>query len=187
MAVSKMSFRFALLLLITVFGMGSGLLGCGGSGGSNSTSVSGTFTLDSANPGTNTISLSGTTSGDDLDITVNAKAVSGSIFGAAFDLAFNPDVLTYVGYSVGNFFEQAGSVTYAVSAQTGRLIVGVAAGHPGNGASDTGAVVTFHFKAKATGTSVVAFENQALCSSASIASCDRQPSLSWYGGTYSFS
>lgn len=161
-----------------------GLSACGG-GGSNSHSASGAFTPDQANPGTNTISLNGAVGGADLDLTVTANAVSASIFGAAFDLTYDPNVVTYVGYSNGVFLEQAGPATYAVAALNGRLIVGVSGQRPGTGASGTGSVVTLHFQATAAGSSAIVFENQALCSSASAASCDRWQPSAWYGGTYS--
>ena len=174
------------LLFSLAAGLGFGLTGCGGKGGdSDPPAVSASFTPDQASPGTNTISLNGSVSGGELYLTVQANAVTGTIFGAAFDLAFNPAILTYIDHSTGGFFEQTGSATYAVAARSDRLIVGVAAGQPGAGASGAGGIVTLHFRAQAAGSSPITFENHALCSSASTTNCDRQPSLSWYGGTYS--
>jgi hypothetical protein len=175
------------LAWLVVVSIAVGLTACGGGGGggSNSSSTSGTFTPDQANPGTDTISLSGAVSGADLYLTVRANSLSDSIYGAAFDLTFDPALLTYVAYTAGDFFEKSGAVTYAVATRSDRLIVGVSGQKPG--ASGAGAVVTFHFKAKASGSSATTFENQALCSTASTTVCDRQPSLSWYGGTYSTS
>ena len=187
-AASKKTHVFGSLLFLFLFSVGFSLAGCGGKGGdSDPPSASGTFTPDSVNPGANTISLDGAVSGGDLYLTVKAGAVTDAIFGAAFDLVFNPDVLTYVECSAGDFFNGGEGITCAVAVRNDRLIVGVTAGQPGTGASGTGAVVTFHFRDKAAGSSSTAFENKALCSSASTASCDRQPLLPWYGGTYSSS
>ncbi|MBI3812650.1 MAG: hypothetical protein HY283_10700 [Nitrospirae bacterium] len=176
--------RLASLLLVLIFGMGLGLAGCGGGGGGSKTpSASATFTPDSASPGANTIGLSGNVSGGNLDLIVNANGVTDSIFGAAFDLTFDPAVLTYVSYTAGDFFEKSGNVTYAVAARSDRLIAGVSG--QTSGVTGTGTVVTLHFQAKAAGNSATVFQNQALCSSSSVTSCDRQPSLTWFGGTYS--
>jgi hypothetical protein len=102
--------------------------------------------------------------------------------GAAFDLTFDADVVTYLGYSPGDLFEKAGPVTYAVYRRNDRLIVGATVAGPGAGGA--GSVVTLHFRAAGTGSSAIRFENHSLCSSASTTTCDRQPSIPWYGGLY---
>lgn len=175
------------LFFVLLFSVGFGLTGCGGGGGGSTPSASAKFTPDQTNPGTNTMSLIGAVSGADFYLTVKANGVTGFIFGTAFDLTFDPDILTYVDYTAGDFFEQTGPVTYAVAARPDRLVVGVSKQQPGPAATGTGAVVTLHFKDKASGSSVTTFENQALCSTASTTVCDRKPALSWYGGTYSTS
>ncbi|HEY5594055.1 MAG TPA: cohesin domain-containing protein [Nitrospiria bacterium] len=176
------------LLFSLAAGLGFGLTGCGGKGGdSDPPAVSASFAPDQASPGPDTISMVGSVNGGDLYLAVQVNAVSDAIFGAAFDLAFDPAILTYVDHTIGNFFEQTGSATYAVAARSDRVIVGVAAEQSGAGATGTGSVVTLHFRARAAGSSPTTFENQALCSSSSTTSCDRTPSLSWYGGTYSTS
>jgi hypothetical protein len=179
-----MTFRFISLLFVTIVGMGSGFVGCGGKGGGPN---SGTFTPATANPGAHTIILSGAVRGADLYLTVKANAVTDSIVGTAFDLIFDPNILTYVDHSPGVFFEQTGAATYAVAARGNRLVVGVSKQQPGVVPSGTGAFITLHFKIKAAGVSVMTFESQALCSAASATGCDRQPVLPWYGGTYSHS
>jgi len=186
--VEKRMSIFQPLLFVLLFSVGFGLTGCGGGGGgSNTPTVSATFIPDPADPGTNTISLSGAVNGADLYLTVKANTVGGSIFGAAFDLAYDPIILDYLDYTAGVFFERNGPATYAVGVRPDRLVVGVSEQQPGTAATGTGTVVTFHFKAKAAGSSAMAIENQALCSAASTTDCDRKPSIPWYGGTYSSS
>jgi len=180
----KITSRLAFAPLITIVGLGLGLAGCGGGGGgSNSSPGSGTFTPDTPSPAANTISLSGGVNGSDLDLSVVATGITDSVLGTAFDLTFDPSVLTYIGYTAGDFFEKSGSVTYAIAARSDRLIVGISGQK--SGAAGTGTVVTLHLMAKASGSGTTGFENQALCSSSSVTSCDRQPSLPWSGGAYS--
>jgi len=184
-------------LLILLFSAPLTVVGCQGSGSDPDSMgqttpppknpMVGLFAPDRSGPGENTLILSGATSGEDLDLIVRANSVSAALAGAAFDLVFDPENVTYVGYSAGDFFERAGAVTYGVAPRSDRLIVGVAAGPLSTGAGGSGNVVTLHFRAKATGRSGIAFDNQALCSVALTTACDRQPSLSWYGGTYSVS
>lgn len=141
------------------------------------------FTPDQSAPGPETVSLSGVSVGRYLDLTVTANDLSVGVLGAAFDLTFDRDTIAYMGYSPGDYFERAGTVTYAVVERHGGLIVG-AAGPVTEGAKGSGRIMTLHFKAKTGGTGRIAFANEGLCDVSSTEHCIPNAAVVWYGGNY---
>lgn len=98
----------------------------------------------------------------ELTLQVNSKEIGAPVFGMAFDLLFDEEILEYVNYSPGNFFEQTKEPIYLVSLSRNdnfRIISGISLRKNDPLPQGSGTIVNFYFKIKKAGVSQLKFEN----------------------------
>ena len=180
----RLFLRLFLLMFLMV------LNACGGGTDGNSgqfpqTAILASFTPDVDNPPSNHISISQDTVQDNLlTLRIMATSLSVAASGAAFDLEFDSNLVNFVGYSPGIFYEGNSSVVYQVALQKGsdnKLVVGITQ-QAGPGNTGSGALIELQFKAVGIGSSSLTFSNNNLTGPVTG---EVIPGLTWSGGIVS--
>ena len=179
--------RKALLLLVAA----TALIGCGGGGGGEEVvggggaTVSADFIPDQPSPGAASVALQKQAASSNLvTVSVDVTGVS-NIYGTAFELAYNGSLAEYVGYTSGNFFEQANQMpTYQVSSPAaGQLVIGVTLNGAVSGVGTAGSktMINLTFRVKTAGSGAVTVPDATLYD----AQVQPQPvtGISWEAGT----
>ncbi len=158
--------------------------GCGSGGGNTNmiSTPSQVIAFSGNTPGNQAVYMSqnsSLSSGNTLAIDIKANNVSNA-YGFAFDLDFDPTKMTYDSYAAGNYLEGGGNIpTYLVTAQAGKLIVGLSRLGTVGGVSGSGTIITLKFKAVAAGNASVNSSNNTVRDSGN----QSIPGVTWNGGT----
>jgi hypothetical protein len=172
-SVARASLAAALLLA----------LACGGGGGGSPTeptptptpAPSVTFTPQSPGPSGILLATGAGSNATTLILEVRATSVS-DLYGVAFDLTYPPGLLQHVRSTQGPLL--AGG-TFQGTASAGRLVIGLSNLGPVPGASGSGLLMTFEFRAAGAGEGTIAFsKNQAVDSQGQAIA-----GLTWSAGT----
>jgi len=174
-------FVWAFLVIIILTACGSGG-GGGNSGSPGSQTITASFTPDVANPTDNSISLAQkSVQGDLITLRVTLKSLPTPSSGAAFDIEFDPNLVSFVTFAPGSFYETTGTVNYQAGLQMGtnnRLVVGITQ-QAGPGATGSGPLIELQFKALKNGNSALTSTNNNMIDQ----SGNLIPGIIWSGGT----
>jgi len=174
------------LTIVGMFAILAAGVGCssGGSGGGPVQSgLSAGFVADQPSPAADTVNAStGSANNDMITVQINVTDTAG-VYSAGFDLIYDPNQVTYSGWSPGALLEQGGFAgDYLVSEiQPGQLVVsaGRVGNVPGANASGTVPVIRITFRVDQVGSSNISFQANNLLD-------DQQqphPSIAWFGGS----
>lgn len=167
-----------------------GLAACGGGGGGGggnpappppttppppTSAVS--YTAD-ASASANSLSLTSTVSGDELTLSLTATQVQ-NLFGITFDLVYPAGLLTFESASELSAFGGGNSTSFQVFQTNGRLVVGLSRLAPAAGFSGTGDLANFTFRAAASGTGRIDFDNRQAVRPSGVGI----GVLQWHGGS----
>ena len=167
-----------LIVILTACGSGGG-----GGGSSNSqTGITAGFISNVANPPDNSISLvQKSAQGDLITLSVTSKSLATPSSGAAFDIEFDPNLVSFVTFVPGSFYETTGTVNYQAGLQMGtnnRLVVGITQ-QAGPGATGSGPLIELQFRALKNGNSALTSTNNNMIDQ----SGNLIPGIIWSGGT----
>ncbi|MBI1766857.1 MAG: hypothetical protein HYR67_00605 [Bacteroidetes bacterium] len=172
-------FLWSFFLILSACGGGGG---GGGAGSPVPTSITADFLPTSTNVSSNLIAITKkTVQGDTITLDVSGVSLSTLSAGAAFDLTFDPNLVSYIGYLPGNFYESNSTVTYQSGLQVGtnnRLVVGITQ-QAGPGTTGSGVLIQIKFKAIKIGSSNLTFANNNLLSPSGP---PLVPGLTWVTG-----
>ncbi|KKP36998.1 hypothetical protein A2483_02730 [Candidatus Peregrinibacteria bacterium RIFOXYC2_FULL_33_13] len=95
-----------------------------------------------------------------LEIKIIANKFTEEIFAAVFDFLYDPKILKYEKYKVGNFFEQSTDPIYLVDNKKneGRLITGISLKRGDKMITGSGTLIKFLFTLKGNGTQKLSFD-----------------------------
>lgn len=173
-----MPFLWTCFLILSACGGGGG-----GGGGGAPTSITADFLPTSTNVSSNLIAVTKkSVQGDTITLNIGVTALSALSSAAAFDLVFDSNLVSYVSYAAGNFYETNSTVSYQVAPQSGTnnvLVVGITQQN-GPGVTGSGVVIQLTFKAIKIGSSNLTVTNNNLLSPIGP---PLVPGLTWVAGT----
>ncbi|MCD4655412.1 hypothetical protein K8T06_15940 [bacterium] len=145
-----------------------------------------TWTTDNPYPGTNSVLLVSVLSDpDELNLAVDLiEITNGLTHGIYFDLVFRSEVLSYVGFEIGEVLEEIGPVNYQAALDPqdpGRLLVGISLTENQALEAADGAAVFIKFKPNRSGTCPVTFENAKIMTAENGGTIP-VTGIAWYGG-----
>lgn len=173
-------FLWSFFLILSACGGGGG---GGGAGSPTPTGIAADFLPTSTNVSSNLIAITKkTVQGDTITLNVTVTSLSNLSAGAAFDLVFDPNLVSYVSYAPGTFYETNSTVAYQVTLQSGtnnRLVVGITQQN-GPGVNSSGGMIQLTFKTIKIGSSNLTFANNNLLSPSGP---PLVPGLTWVAGS----
>jgi hypothetical protein len=142
--------------------------------------VSALFVPDWPTPGNRTVSMGlGSVAGDSLTIEVRVTGTN-DVLGADFGILFDPSLLEYQGYSIGDLLEE-GDETVTADAVAGSLHFEASRSGGAVDVEGTSILVNFSFRFLRAGRGRVEFADASLLNSETPQ--QMIPGISWFGGT----
>lgn len=103
-------------------------------------------------------------SGTMLTAVITARDLMTPVIGTAFDLYYDPEVLSYLGYEHGAFFEQGGEPIYLVVPDAdhkgGKIVTGISLKRTDTLINSSGTIIALNFEVLNKNSTDLTFKNQ---------------------------